>query len=316
MRAGLLAAFLLSIATARADDTAAVSTSTLPPGVWAVVDSRAITRDEVEKEAKRLPPLLSREQALSLVLRKHMDEIVLADGLDRDGVGPANVSNAEIDAFVDEQRAQVKRMGGDFDAELKKQGFALDEVRASVRLKLAFDKRVAKDATEEGLRAWFHEHTLELAGEVRATQVLVAPRADDTQTFQRAVAVLARVKADGSNVPQLARELSEDPNAPLDSGDTDFFSAGATTGTLPPEVVEACFTLGKRGLVPRPIPSRRGYHVVYVTETRIPSEPVFERERERVRLRFTFERQKELLKTWKAAARIELAPDAPRGADR
>jgi parvulin-like peptidyl-prolyl isomerase len=307
------------VSTARAADTAAVSSqSALPPGVWAIVDSHTITKDEVEQDAKRLPPLLSREQALAAVLSKKVNEIVVASGLDRDGVGPSSVSSAEIDAFIDEQRAQLKRMrpDGDFDAELKKAGIPLEEVRATVRLRLAFDKRVQRDATEEALRAWFHDHLLELAGEVRATQVLIAPRGDDTQTFQRAVAILAKVKADGSNMAQLAREHSDDPNAPLDSGDTDFFTEGATTRALPPEVIEACFALGKRGLVPRPISSTRGYHVVFVTDTRIPSEPVFERERERVRQRFIFERQKELYTTWKAAAHIEVAPDAPRITDR
>src|SRR5581483_212342 len=209
-------------------------------------------------------------------------------------------------------REQAKRMGQDLDARAKAEGLSIDEMKTKIRMRLAFQKRREKDATEEALRAWFAKHELELAGEVRATAILLAPRrgADDTATFQRAVQVLAKMKADGSNAAQLAREVSDDPNAPLDGGDLDFFGAGA--GVAPPEVVAACFAHGKTGLVPRPVRSRLGYHVIYVTATRFLEPAVFEKHRGQVQQRFLADRALELHKLWRAAEVIEIAPDAPK----
>lgn len=284
----------------------------MAPGTWATVDSRAITRDEVLRKTKFVPNFVPAEQRAGIVLEGLIDDVVLANALDREGAGASTVTDGEIEKLLNEQREQSKRMGEDMDARLAKEGISIDEIKSMLRVKLAFKKRVEKDLTDENLRAWFARHELEVAGEVRATQVLVAPRpgGDDTATFQRALQVLAKVKADGSNMGQLARELSDETNAPLDSGDLDYFGAGS--GVAPPEVVAACFALGKPGLVTKPVRSRRGYHVIYVTATRFPVPASFEQHRSLVQQRFTYERAKELQKTWRSAARIELAPDAPK----
>ncbi|MEZ0228202.1 MAG: peptidylprolyl isomerase [Planctomycetota bacterium] len=303
---------LVAAGLAHAADTAPVSTRTaLPSGTWATVDSRSITKDEVLRKTKFLPAFVPEDERAAIVLDGMIDEIVLSAGLDRDG-SASSVTDAEMEKLLDEQRQQAKRMGDDLDARLKAEGVTLDEVKAKLRVALAFKKRVEKDATDDALRAWFARHELEVAGQVRATQILIQPRAgsDDTATFQRAIQVLAKVKPDGSNLGQLARDLSDDKNAPLDSGDLDYFGAGA--GIAPPEVVEASFARGKKGLVPKPVRSRRGYHIVFVTGTRFLEPAAFEKHRGQVQQRFVYERASELRKTWRAAARIELAPDAPR----
>jgi parvulin-like peptidyl-prolyl isomerase len=297
-------AVVLTAAVARAADTAPVATATpLPAGTWAMVGSRAITKDEVVKRARSLP--------LGLVLDALIDEQVLAIGLDREGIAASSVADAEVEKFLGGLRERAKLQGVDFDTQLKAEGVTLDEVKTKLRMGLAFQKRVEREATDDALRAWFAKHELELGGEVRATHVLLALKgSDDTATFQRALAVLAKVKADGSNVAALARELSDDVNAPLDGGDLDFFGAGS--GAAPPEVVEACFARGKKGLVTRPVRSRRGYHVIFVTDTRFTEPPAFERHRGQVQMRFLDERAREIHKSWRAAVKIELAPDAPR----
>ncbi len=278
---------------------------------WATVDSRTITKEDVLRKTKFLPAFVAPEERAGIVLDGMIDEVVLAAGLDRDGAA-SSVTEAEIEKLLDEQRQQAKRMGDDLDTRLKAEGVTLDEVKAKFRIALAFKKRVEKDATDDALRAWFTKHELEVAGQLRATQILIAPRpgSDDTATFQRAVAVLAKVKPDGSNVAALARDLSDESNAPLDSGDLDWFGAGS--GVAPPEVVEACYARGKKGLVPKPIRTRRGYYIVFVTGTRFLEPAAFEKHRGQVQQRFIYERASELRKAWRAAARIELAPDAPR----
>lgn len=308
-RAALIVLALAAVAAA-ADEAPISTQSALPAGVWAIVDSHTITKEDVVKKTKNLPSFVPKDQGESIVLDELIDEIILGEGLDRDGVGPSSVSEGEIEKFVDEVRTNAKRMGDELDAQLAKQGVTLDELKTKIRIQLAFKKRIENDATEDALRAWFAKHELEVAGEVRATQILIAPRGDDTVTFQRAIAVLAQVKPDGSNVGALARARSDDANAPLDSGDLDFFGSGS--GVAPPEVVAACFELGKKGLVPRPVRSREGYHVIYVTDTRFTEPPSFEKHKENVRQRFLYEHAQELRKAWRAAAHLELAPDAPK----
>ncbi len=312
-RAALALALLgLGIArTARAADTAPVSTgSVLPPGVWAIVDSHTITKEEVLAKAKLLPQNVPASLGPSVIFEGLIDETIARDALDRDGAGPSTVPDAEVQKVLEEQRAALKRMGEDLDARLKATGMTVAELEANVRTGLAVKNRLERDATDDALQAWFQAHALELAGQVRVTEILVTPHGDDTATFQKALSVLARVKADGSNMAALARSVSEDPNAPLDSGDSDFVTAGSTA--VAPEVLDAAFALGKKGLVPKPVRSHQGYHVIYVTDTRFVDTPRFGPRREQVKQRFLSERASELRKEWRAAAHLELAPDAPK----
>jgi foldase protein PrsA len=304
------AAALLLTSPAVAADTAPVYTrsSTLPAGTWALVASHSITKDQVLTRARVLPPGIPEAERNGLVLQELVNEVVIATGLEREGAPRAD--EAEVEKNLASMKELAKARGVELDQELSRQGLTLDELRSRIRLGVQFEKRIDRDATDDALKAYFEKHALELEGEVRATQVLVRSRGDDTTTFQRAIQVLARVKADGSNMADLAREMSDDPNAPLDGGDLDFFAYGSPAA--PPEVVQACFALGKRGLVPGPVRSSRGYHIVYVTATRFTTEPSYERAKERVRMRFRAEHARAVIDEWKKAAEIVLSSDAPR----
>ncbi|HZU95773.1 MAG TPA: peptidylprolyl isomerase [Planctomycetota bacterium] len=270
--------------------------------------SHSITKEQVLARAKVLPPGIPEDQRNGLVLQELVNETVIAAGLEREGAPKPD--EAEVEKSLASMKELAKARGVELDSELSRQGMTLDELKSRIRLGVQFEKRIDRDATDDALKAYFEKHALELEGEVRATQVLVRFRGDDTTTYNQVLKVLGRVKADGSNMADLAREMSDDPNAALDGGDLDFFAYGSPAA--PPEVVQACFDLGKRGLVPGPVRSSRGYHIVYVTATRFTSEPSYERDKERVRVRFRAEHARAVIDEWKKAAGIVLSSDAPR----
>jgi parvulin-like peptidyl-prolyl isomerase len=307
---------LLAGLPARAGDppAAASTTSAVPSDSWAMVDSRAITRAEVTKRAK----LMGFPEAFALEML--VNESIIADHLDKDGVSPGSVSADELAKGREAWREAMKRGGQDPDARMKADGITVADLDAVFRVTSAFKLRVERDATDVALHEAFEKRwKLELAGEVRARHILVTVKGgNDAAALQAALAVLSSVAADGSNMATLARAVSEDPNAPLDGGDLDWFSRfpgdpSQSVRFVPEAIARACFAQGKEGVLPEPVRAHDGYHVVFVTGIRFVTGTVaFDPYRERVKSAFVTDHATELLRRWHDEAKIELAPDAPR----
>jgi parvulin-like peptidyl-prolyl isomerase len=311
----LLAGLALgAIASARAGDTAPVSTAspTVPKDAWAIVDSSVITKADVDRRAKLLALLVGAPDIPPYaVLQTLVTERAIVSHLDHEGIGPGSVTRAEVDAARRELEAGAARASGpDLEKRIAAAGLEAEfdiQLRASVALK----KRVEGEATDAALRETFEKRKLLLCdGEIRARSLLVAVRDSDALALARAQQLLSATKPDGSNMDRLCRTVSDDPNAPLTGGDLDWFSPRATW--VPPEVVRACFERATTGLVPQPIKAHDGYHIVYITGTRVLGDATFEAKRELVKNLFLAEHAAALIKSWHDEAKVTFAPDAPK----
>lgn len=301
---------------ALAGDAAPVSTATptVPADAWALVGSGTVTRAEVERR-RRLLGALSGEAGLpaKLVVEGVISERVVTERLDREGSGPASVGPAELDAARAELFKMLGGASGEAAKRVKDQGLE-GELDFLVRVSAALKKRVERDATDAALRGEFEKRKLLLAdGQVRARDVVVAFKGDEAAASARAQLALSAIKADGSNAEEIARRTSDDPMAALTGGDTDFFGPNpAEWRAVRPEVIRACFELGKPGPVAQPVKARDGFHVLYVTEVRVLGDASYEKHADTVRNLFLAEHGQELVKTWRDEAKVVLAPDAPK----
>ena len=275
---------------------------------YARVGEAPISRAAVDADVARGAPLPQ-------VLQRHVSLEVLRQGLARNGVDPGAVSEEELSAAVEEATASLRAMGRDLEAVLKQAGQTRAQFRESIRVPTAFRKFVRSGIRDEELRATFEADALRIAGEVRAMHVLVTIRADRDEVAARARAqeLVAGLGASPTReaFAALAREASDDPMASLTDGDLDWFPARGNR-VVPSAVAGAAFGRGDPGLVPGPIKSPRGFHLVYVTATRLPASATFERLGPALRDQAEQRRANELVAAWMEESPIEYAPDVPR----
>lgn len=279
------------------------------PAAWqhayARVDGVAVLRTEVDALAKRgIPAAAALQQRITL--------LVLERGLRAAGADPARVGAKELDEAVAEARAQT---GGKLEEALQRAGQSLAEFRESLRVPLCFRQHVRAALTDERLKSIFETRKLAMAGELRLSHLLVRVRPGQPPEAARAkVAALRKQLGDAPTLEAFARlagTASEDPMASLTGGDLDWARPGART-TAPLQLVRAAFHYAKRGLLPEPVRSGQGLHLVFVADLRLPPSATFERLRPKLLAEVEREEADRLLVDWREHARVEYAPDAPR----
>lgn len=269
------AAALLSAATAGAE---------LVDRIAAIVNNDIITLSEVEKRAApelaRLsaePEGKDRATQRSKVIRQILDAMI-ADKLLDNEMKELNldVSEAELDAAVDNIKKQ-----NDFDSEkleqaLKEEGLTMASWRSTVlkkqlaRLKLIRAKTEAKvKLSEEDVKAEYAKWAKMEGedGEIHARHILIrvdskASAEEVAKAKERAMAVTQEARKPGTDFAELARRKGEGSTAG-EGGDLGFFRRGV----MFPEFERAAFAL-KPGEVSDPVRTQFGWHVIKVDERR------------------------------------------------
>jgi foldase protein PrsA len=264
--------------------------SPTPPGLGrdqaAVVDGVSISVNQLTAVARAdqataaleqqgTPPptgaALNRQALGQLV----QSEIILR-GARQEGI---TVSDADVNARVNELRAQVTSQNGNFDQALQQRGLTLALLQDQLRPQIAAQHVAAKlvppkvsDADLAKRRADFPQ--------VHVRHVLVKDKAT-------ADTVRARLEAGGA-WKDLAKRYSQDPGSKDNGGDLGYTSKGETV----PEFEKAVFSLAGQGSckgktqgacvspVSQPVKSQFGYHVIQVLGLRLP--PIDDQLREKV----------------------------------
>jgi foldase protein PrsA len=189
------------------------------------------------------------------------------------------VSDADVNAQLNQLRAQVTSQNGNFDQALAQRGLTLDLLRQQLRPQIAAQKVTAKlvpstlsDAELAKRRADFPQ--------VHVRHVLVQDKATAEKVRSRLAA--------GGSWNELAKQYSQDTGSKGSGGDIGFTSKGQTV----PEFDKAVFALAKEGSckgktsgacaspVSQPVKSQFGYHVIQVIGLRLP--PIDDQLREQV----------------------------------
>jgi parvulin-like peptidyl-prolyl isomerase len=268
----------------------------VPADAYAVVDGQPIARARVEALAKDygFPP--------AAVLEDLVLQAAIARGLREAGRDPAAVTADTLEAT----RARLRELMSDEDLA------QIDE--ADLRLQIALEEHVESLIDEERLRTFYEERKLLLAGEVRARHVQFPATAQGLLDAQAALAQLG-AEADDAAVDRMARERSSDPFGPVNGGDLDWFGRDGQTPlglVVPRPLTRACFERGEPGLVPYPVASRVGYHVLYVIAVRTREDAGFEAEAPRLRQALKRQLAREAQTRWREAVDVAYASDAPR----
>jgi peptidyl-prolyl cis-trans isomerase D len=133
---------------------------------------------------------------------------------------------------------------------------------------------------EQDLKTYYEQNVAKVTGqeERRASHILIsvpkgAPEADREKAKAKAKAqeLLAAARKNPDGFAELARKNSQDTASAANGGDLDFFARGAMTKPFE----DAIFAM-KKGEIAGPVETEFGYHVVRLTDLKLPRQRSYE----------------------------------------
>jgi peptidyl-prolyl cis-trans isomerase C len=294
--------------------------SNLPPPppakqIAATVNNLPIYEIALYRATARFPPE-KRAEARAEVLQFLIDNLLIDQYLT---VNKLAVDPKEVNARVEQVKAEVKKGGQEFDKFLAQMFLTETELRAEIEGALRWDKFVDQQATDKALRELFENNRAIFDGsQMRVRHILIEVTASNPQGADQAKVKLAlfrkqlenQAAAEVAKLPttsdNLAREKArakamEDSFAELASkesacpskaqgGDVGWF---LRSGTMLEPFAKAAFALRPHQLS-NVIQTDAGYHLILATDTRPGRETKYDEVRAVVRDVFT-ERLRELM---------------------
>lgn len=167
------------------------------------------------------------------------------------------------------------------------------------------ESQLVASLSEEEIRARYDKEIAAQppVNEVRASHILV-------KTEEEALAVVKRLDA-GEDFAALAKEKSSDGSA-AEGGDLGYFGPGR----MVPEFEKAAFALEVGAYTKIPVKSQFGFHIIKVVDKRIQQPPAYEQVKEQIRSVLLSEKYFALVKSLRAAAKVEVTdPELKKAVD-
>lgn len=215
-------------------------------------------------------------------------------GVTQSAFAPPSQVGVAVNSFFERREAQVARFNAaDYkgkvtptDADL--QAFYKDNPKlfqapeqASIEY-LVLDLAAAQQGiaiNEADLKTYYEQNASRVGGqeERRASHILVAvpkgaPEADKAKAKAKADELLAQAKKNPAGFAELARKNSQDEGSAQRGGDLDFFTRGAMVKPFE----DAVFAMKDKGEIAGPVESEFGYHVIQLTDVKVPKQRTFE----------------------------------------
>jgi peptidyl-prolyl cis-trans isomerase D len=209
------------------------------------------------------------------------------------GFSPKSAADFALNAYFEQREIQVARFNAiDFSAKLKPTETDLDQFykaneklflspeRATIEYVLLDVDAIKKSITvnEADLKTYYEQNAQRLSGaeERRASHILItspktAPAADREKAKAKAEELLAVVKKSPDLFAQVATKNSQDPGSAANGGDLDFFARGAMVKSFE----DAAFSMNI-GDISDVVESDFGYHVIKLTDIKVPKQRSFE----------------------------------------
>ena len=190
-------------------------------------------------------------------------------------VAKASASEPVAEVDVEKRLGNLRtQFGANFDAEVKRSGQSVDQIRRNIRTQIAqqewVEQQIAPDikVTPEEVEKYYKEsppNRFDAPEMIRASHILVAVRRDappeDALAAENKINDLAARIRKGESFEALAKQYSDDPNAKQTAGDLDYFSRER----IMPEFADAAFKL-KVGEVSPPVRTQFGFHLIKLTD--------------------------------------------------
>ncbi|MEO7105991.1 MAG: SurA N-terminal domain-containing protein [Rhodoferax sp.] len=180
-----------------------------------------------------------------------------------DYASKVNPTDAEIEAFYQSNQALFKSPES---ANIEYVVLDLDTVKKSISL------------NEADVKTYYEQNVARLSGkeERRASHILInAPKDMPVEERKKARAkaeeLLAEVRKAPDSFADVARKNSQDSGSAPNGGDLDFFGRGAMVKPFE----DAAFAM-KKGDISDVVESDFGFHIIKITDTKIPKQKSFE----------------------------------------
>jgi peptidyl-prolyl cis-trans isomerase C len=263
-------------------------------------------------EAPTADPVVAKVNGIEI---RQSDLNLAEEDLGRDVPGANEAGKREylvnyvVDLMLVAQAAEAKKIP---DSPEFKQRLAF--LRNKVLMEVTLGQQAKAALAEPALRKIYEEAIKSASGEqeVRARHILFRVADPNDQAASKAAedkvkAAIERINK-GEDFAKLAIALTEDPAGKQDGGDLGYF----TRDQMVPEFAEAAFRLEK-GQVSGPVKTQFGWHVLKVEDKRTREPPSFDQAREEIEEFASRRAQMDLVKSLRAAAKIERF-DTPAGA--
>ncbi len=173
------------------------------------------------------------------------------------------LTDAEIDTFY---QANQKLFQAAESAAIEYVVMDMDTVKKSITV------------NEADLKSYYEQNAVRMSGteQRRASHILIAaakdlPAAEREKAKEKAQALLAQVRKAPDSFADVARKNSQDTGSAPNGGDLDFFGRGAMVKPFE----DAAFSM-KKGDISDVVESDFGYHIIKVTDVKIPQQKSFE----------------------------------------
>jgi peptidyl-prolyl cis-trans isomerase SurA len=253
---GCLLLVVISVGACRSSPSSGTESAAVSPETWAVVDGRAVTRDEVEKAFRRAQDpgrTLAPEEALTakLTILEEMiaQDILLAKARDAGLEVPAS----ELDAAYADAKKNITDDA--FAQELSRRNLTAADMREGLRRELLVQKLMDREVkakvtvSDQEVSDFFTANRAQfnLAEDAyHVAQIVVTPvrepqptnrtgnDAATPQEAQRKVAMLMDRLKSGATFSELAADYSEDAASASRGGDMGFLPRSALDQVPPP----------------------------------------------------------------------------------
>jgi peptidyl-prolyl cis-trans isomerase D len=204
-----------------------------------------------------------------------------------------SLSNTSLNAFFEKREVQIARfMAVDFanqinptEAELEafyqaNQALFKAPETANVEYLVLDLESVKKSITvnEADLKTYYEQNVSRFSSKEqrRASHILInapaeMPASERAKAKERAIALLAEVRAKPTTFADSARKNSQDPGSAPSGGDLDFFARGAMVKPFE----DAVFAMNK-GDISDVVESDFGFHIIRLTDIKVPKQPTFD----------------------------------------
>jgi len=190
-------------------------------------------------------------------------EIQLLNFATADYVAKITPADAELEAFY---QANTALFQATEQAQVEYVVLDLDAVKKSIQL------------VDADVKAYYDQNVARLSGneERRASHILIASPKDAAaeerqKAKSRAQELLKSVRAEPASFAAAAKKNSQDPGSAAKGGDLDFFARGSMVKPFE----EAVFAM-KTGAISDVVESDFGYHIILLTDIKMPKQRSFE----------------------------------------
>ena len=257
----------------------------------------ALRRPDGTLDMERYRQLLSSQglspEIFEANVRSDLSRRQVLSGVTGSGIVVNAAADLALNAFFEKREVQVARFNSaDYAAKLNPTDADIEQFykanerlfqapeQASIEYVLLDLDTVARGITvnEADLKTYYDQNSKQLAGaeERRASHILItaaatAPAAQRDQARARAEELLAGIQKSPNTFAEVARKNSQDPGSASNGGDLDFFARGAMVKPFE----DAAFSM-KKGDVSGVVTSDFGFHIIKLTDVRVPKQRSFE----------------------------------------